>query len=177
MRICFYGGPNVGKSATAAFIYYKFLKKGYSIELVREFIKDWAYMGRKSQSGDQIYVYANQHHREDFLFQCGVKNIVTDSPLHLQCAYAKFANLPYWKELKSLASYFDSKHDSCSIFLDRGSINYNPVGRYETLEQAVAMDNYIKEFLDDCGVKYTCIDTTDENKIETFVGEYIDGNA
>ena len=63
MRICLYSGPGAGKSATAADIFAEFKRKNYSIELVAEYIKTWAYEGRKPESYDQTLIFANQLHQ------------------------------------------------------------------------------------------------------------------
>ena len=56
MRINLHSGPGSGKSTIAARIFYEFKVKGYSIELVHEYIKKWAYEDRKPKSYDQTYI-------------------------------------------------------------------------------------------------------------------------
>jgi len=42
------GGPGVGKSTAAAKLFAKYKDEGKSVELVREYVKDWAWEGRKN---------------------------------------------------------------------------------------------------------------------------------
>jgi pantothenate kinase len=37
-----YGGPGAGKSTSAAYLYYLLKVAGKNVELVREYVKDWA---------------------------------------------------------------------------------------------------------------------------------------
>ena len=52
LRVNFYGGPGVGKSTLAARVYAELNSAGaVSTELVREFIKTWAYEGGSRTAG------------------------------------------------------------------------------------------------------------------------------
>ena len=44
-RINIYGGPGVGKSTLAASIFAFMKKRGDNVELVQEFVKQFAYLG------------------------------------------------------------------------------------------------------------------------------------
>ncbi len=88
LRINFYGGPGVGKSALAAKVYAELSRAGVVlVELVREFVKPWAYEGRKLDRFDQVYTFAQQLWAEHRLFKAGIQVVVTDSPPLLQCVY------------------------------------------------------------------------------------------
>ena len=75
-----YGGPGTGKSTSAAYFYYLLKAQGKNVELVREYVKDWAWEGRKISTYDQIYFLGKQVRRESMLYG-KVDWIVTDSPI------------------------------------------------------------------------------------------------
>ena len=62
-RICIYGGPGSGKSTLAAEMYSLLKKKKRSVELVREWVKNWAYQNKNIKSFDQVLIFANQLHQ------------------------------------------------------------------------------------------------------------------
>jgi nicotinamide riboside kinase len=174
MRVSFFAGPGAGKSAIAAKVYGDLKARGQSVELIPEYIKKWAYLGRVPKSFDQVYVFGKQLQSEDVLFQSGVKNIITDSPMLMQCAYAKKYEFPAWESLLNISNEFDKKYSQCNVFLDRTGIPYESVGRYETYEQAVEMDEKIKQVLKDNNQKYTTIRTLDYNEILEYVFSQLD---
>jgi hypothetical protein len=169
MLINFFGGPGSTKSTKAARIFSELRAKGYNAELVTEFIKYWAYQGRKCKSFDQVFIFANQLHLIDFLFQHDVEHVVCDSPLFLQCAFSKKFNSPVWKELLSIAEKFESNYKTCNIWLNRSKIPYETSGRYETHEEALRLDEYIKKFMEITGVQFIEVDATDVDKIIEIV--------
>lgn len=58
-----YGGHGSGKSTSAAYYYYVMKKDGLNVELVRQYVKDWAWEGRKITTNDQIYFLGKQVRR------------------------------------------------------------------------------------------------------------------
>lgn len=63
-----YGGPGAGKSTSAAFLYYLLKANGFNVELVREYVKDWAWEKRVITNYDQIYFLGKQVRRESLLY-------------------------------------------------------------------------------------------------------------
>jgi adenylate kinase family enzyme len=171
MRICLYSGPGAGKSTIAARIFYEFKVKGYSIELVHEYIKKWAYEDRKPKSFDQTYIFGKQTHSEDLVIQSGVKNLVTDSPLLMQVCYAKRYKYPLWHTHLEQAKLFEEKNPALNIFLDRTGLEYQEAGRYEDHSQAIWMDGQITEFMDEHIKDYLTFRTTDIDGILSAVEE------
>lgn len=165
MRINLFSGPGAGKSTIAARIFYEFKVKGYSIELVHEYIKKWAYEDRKPKSFDQSYIFGHQIHSEDLVVQSNVKNLVTDSPLLMQVTYAKRYEYPLWPELLEHVKTFEEKFPSVNIFLDREGIPYEEAGRYEDHEKAIWMDGQIRDFMDEHLDNYLTFRTQDIDAI------------
>lgn len=152
-----FGGPSTGKSKTAADIYSHLKEKGQSVELVREYVKHWAYTKRKIEKYDQLYLLGKQSHYESFLYGT-VRYIVTDSPVLLAGFYST-----YYQGL--VASYVDEaakgfvKHSSDDgvqhlNFLLSRDFPYDPQGRYETEEQATHLDGHLKGYLEAFSTDY-----------------------
>jgi hypothetical protein len=170
VRINFFSGPGAGKSTCALGIAHELKKLNYNVELINEFIKDWAYMGRPIKSFDRIYFFGQQLHREDLLLQCGVKHIVTDSPLLMIPAYGKWQNWDSWEPLLNLTLDFEKKFPSINIFLDRKNIEYKALGRYENYTEAVNIDLFMEDFLENvASVHYKKFESTDLSGILEYI--------
>lgn len=81
-----YGGPGCGKSTLAADVYAALKKGGASVELVREYVKDWAWRGTAVGRWDQPYLIAKQLRAESALYG-KVEFIITDSPILLATVF------------------------------------------------------------------------------------------
>lgn len=149
MRINLWAGAGAGKSTLASWLFSQLKMKDYSVELVHEYIKSWAYQKRVPKSFDQVYIFGKQLHAEDMIFQSGVEHLVTDSPLWMQIVYAKRYKLPVWDDLLEICYAWEEEHPSINILLDRSGIQYQTAGRYETLEQARQVDNEMRQFMED----------------------------
>jgi hypothetical protein len=149
MRINFLGGPCSGKSTTAAWLFSELKQRHLSIELVTEFVKSWACQKRKINSFDQIYLLGKQMQCEYIFLSNGIKNVITDSPVFLSSIYSEV----YHKELnvhipmREIINIYESEHPSINIFLNRNDKPYNSEGRYQTYEEAIEIDNIIKNYL------------------------------
>lgn len=150
-RICLYGGPGAGKSTAAAWLFASLKKKHLNIELVQEYVKTWSYENRPPTSFDQVYLLAKQMRKEDIVLRNNVDLIVTDSPLFLSTCYAKRYNAPCWRPLRDLSLEFDSTYRPLNIMLKRKEESYSRDGRWQTLDEAIAMDVFIAKALKDCG--------------------------
>lgn len=148
MRINLISSSGSGKSTVAAGLYAYLKKSGFEVELVREVIKDWAYECRFPQEYDQLMIFASQLHAEDKMLRYGIPNIITDSPLFMQCFYAKNYKFPCWKQLFQIAKKFEKNHPSFNIWLDRTGVPFNPNGRYEKKrEEAEKLDGLMMDFM------------------------------
>jgi len=166
--INFYGGPGAGKSTSAAYFYYLLKTAGANVELVREYVKDWAWDNRKISTYDQIYFLGKQVRRESMLYD-KVDWIVTDSPIMMNLYYAhKYCtpNLAEGVRSSVLAFYrqaMDDGHQHHHIMLHR-NFSYAAEGRYQTEAEARAMDQEIKFILQ--GLKISLKESTsDESEL------------
>lgn len=169
MRICLYAGAGAGKSTVAAGLYYFLKCKNYNIELVFEFIKKWAYEGKTPKSFDQSYIFGKQLNSEDVFLQCGVKHLVTDSPLMLQVFYAKKYNFGCWSDLNRTAREFEKTYPSLNIFLSREGLQYRQAGRYEDEVTANAVDAELMVFLNEQNIPYKVFPSRDLHGILEYV--------
>lgn len=137
-------------STSAAKIFAHMKDKKESVELVREFVKDWAWDGKTIQHKHQLTIFAEQAAREGLLYG-KVKNIVTDSPLILSEIYEK----RYFKKAIMTDGLYarwlelnqnDAQHIHVVILRSK---EYDPKGRYENEEQAKEMDKIIVNHLSD----------------------------
>jgi hypothetical protein len=156
-RICLFGGPGVSKSTLAAYIFSQLKMEGYEIECAREYIKNWAYIGRAPQSYDQVYIFGKQMHCEDLILRNGKSAIITDSPLFLSTCYAWKHKSPGYQHLIEIAKEFDQTFPAINIFVERGDLPYNPVARFQSYEQALEVDRFVKEMMDLHKVPYESV--------------------
>lgn len=143
-----YAGPGSGKSTSAAHMYAELKREGVNAELVREYVKDWAWDNRKLSTYDQIYVMGKQVRRESMLYG-KVDFIVTDSPVLQGVYYAeKYSPPAVLNGVRSCVSAFLHQaavdgHIHHHVFLTR-SKPYQRAGRYETETAAREADVGIK---------------------------------
>lgn len=157
-RICFWGGPGSGKSTIAAMVFSQLKIAGVSVELVSEYIKAWAYEKRTLESFDQLYIFAKQQRLEDRVLRAGVNLIITDSPLMMQCVYAKRFDFPAWKELLTIGKMFNGVYPSHNFLLQRVHGEYQQEGRYQTEEAAKIIDREIEEFMTEQDIPFEKIE-------------------
>lgn len=166
-----FGGPGTGKSTLSAEIFYKLKKQGKSGEIVREYVKDWAWQNRKIRAYDQMYIFGKQSHKESILYH-KVETIVTDSPIILGAFY-----LEYYDNndmlVETCKKYYKYASDNgikyYNFFLKRNK-EYDPNGRYENEEQAKAIDLAIIEFLNRNELTYYHVDVEDNIKADYVLG-------
>lgn len=148
-----FGGPGIGKSTLAAGIFSEMKRQGKSVELVTEFAKDLVWENRRDTLAVQPYVSMKQF-RNLFRLQGKVDYVVTDSPLLKDSVYAhRFTpDLPQaYHDL--LGHLHTSLGDHINIFLTR-SHAYDKVGRYQSEDEAIKIDEEIRDTLDKYSEKY-----------------------
>lgn len=151
--ISLYGGPGTGKSTSAAYLYCQLKMKGLNAELVREYVKDWAWENRHIGTYDQIYFLGKQVRRESMLYG-KVDWVVTDSPVLIGTYYAQKYCPPIVSEgirSSTLAFYRQAAEDGhrhVHVFLRRTK-EYVAAGRYQTEDQARGVDVEMRRLLTD----------------------------
>jgi len=171
--LSFYAGPGSGKSTSSAYIYSLLKSQSKNVELVREYVKDWAYLGRHPELYDQIYLLGKQSHREAMLFD-KVDVAITDSPVWL-CAYYAERYCPPLIRLgvESLVQgyYLQAQkdgHKHINVWVNR-SKDYLQKGRFQTEEQAKEIDNELRSFLERRGIKTLEVDSSFDSLKELVI--------
>jgi hypothetical protein len=128
---------------------FAYLKKQYTpVELVREYIKAWAWRGEKVGRWDQPYIFAKQLRAESTLYG-RVDVIITDSPLGLSAVYEKVYGsgtmiLDLWNEMLRQQALEGITHIPLQVTRIK---QYVSEGRYETEVQARGVDDVARELI------------------------------
>lgn len=168
------GGPSVGKSTCAAYLYYLFKKNGKRAELVRECVKDWLYDGKSVGSFDQLYFLGEGIRRETVLYN-KVDYVISDSPVLLNLAYArKYCSKNVVNSVEMMINAFYAQahcegHRHVNVLLKR-THDYVEKDRYETKEQALEIDENIVSILYH-NYHVVCPDEAGMNNFYKFVCE------
>lgn len=164
------GGSGLGKSTTAALVFGEMKLAGLHCELVREFVKEWAWAGRKIGPDDQAEIYANQLAREK-IYYGKLDYIVTDSPLLLSPIYQKYYNGsdPIAAHvLRDLNAAKESGVVHLNFLLTRNK-PYDERGRYETAQQAGEVDNLVRHYLETLELPFYTITTNDRERVNEII--------
>lgn len=172
--ISLFAGPGAGKSTCAAYIFSQLKAKGYSVELVREYIKDWAWEKRIPSTYDQFYILGKQIRRESFLLD-KVDVLITDSPVWLCGYYAEELSPPLIKHgvESCIQGYYQQTmidgHEHNFVWVNRPD-DFDPRGRYHSEEESLEVDNKLRPFLNRRGVNLVEV-TADFDSLDYFVQE------
>ncbi len=140
-------GPGVGKSTTAAGLFFFMKCAGFRCELVTEFPKELEYEGRHEEMKNQLLILGEQERRQRRLLD-KVDYVVTDSPLILGPTYSVD---PVDKAaVAQAANMMFAKYDNVNIWLNRVK-PYQQYGRRQTEEQAREKDVQIRAYLTSFG--------------------------
>lgn len=156
-----FGGPGVGKSTTAAHLFALLKQESERVELVREYVKTWAWEGRKINPLDQLYIFAKQARAEYNLYG-KVNWIVTDSPLLTCVVYEQLYSpdlnlaLPLYLDYQRIIRAHGVEEKN---FVLRRNKAYDPHGRYQTEAQAKGVDDNVLTLLGNLRIPHVVIDT------------------
>jgi len=162
-----FGGPGTGKSTTASDVFALMKWNNYNVELVNEYAKELTWEKRHIILEDQLYVTAKQNSKL-WRIKDQVEWAITDSPLILGQAYARTDYLP--NHFCNLIHEVYNIYDNINILLIREK-PFHPVGRNQTKDEAVALDVYIKEMLDQ--YQYPYIEVPGNQSARSVIFEYI----
>lgn len=167
----FYGGPGSGKSTLAAGVFYELKQRATNVELSREYAKDIVWRGTEVLLEDQIYVFAKQRRRIKDL-EHKVDIIVTDSPIMMSLIYGKGES----NSFRELVREENAKHNNLNMFVKRDPDRpYNPSGRYQTKEQAEALDKEMLDMLHQNKQEYKLVTSNDPGLVIWFIKEKLNG--
>ena len=124
----------------SAYVFFQLKKMGYNCELVTEYIKSWTYLNRKPESFDEVYTFAQQLHRVDIALRGGFDFIITDSPLFLSYYYATFLGCSFAEHIYNICTHVEEVYPSYNIMVDRKDKSYDPIARYQTIDEVSKID-------------------------------------
>ena len=164
------GGSGIGKSTTAAGLYYNMKLAGMNVELVREYVKILAWQGTKISQFDQVNIFGEQCKLEHTLYG-KVDFIVTDSPILLAPIYEVFYHGD--SIMEEAAIKFLNKAESngvvhLNIVLGRNK-PYDTRGRYQSEDEALDVDRRTIEFLDKYSMSYHKIEGADDERVDKIL--------
>lgn len=169
-----FGGPGIGKSTTALGLAYKMKLAGIDCEYVQEYVKKWAWRGQAVGPFDQSMLFGNQSYNESLMYG-KVDFLVTDSPI-LLCGYYECHYNDHKIVEPSILSYLDvcrQKGVQHVNFMLTRAFEYRQEGRFETEEQAYAVDKGLKEYLHELGVEFTEITDNGEERVSTILAKVL----
>jgi hypothetical protein len=158
LNVCLYGGPSTGKSTTTAGLFAKMKRNGMKVELSTEYAKDLVYSKDFFKIKDQVMILAKQAHPM-FKMEEQVDYLIHDGPFLLGLAYVQDnPHLPK-EEFKALIVAMYKSYNTLNIFLERDlKIHpYQQYGRNQTLDEAVELDEKIKQILIDNDIPFKTV--------------------
>jgi hypothetical protein len=145
-----FGGSGCGKSTTAALLFARMKLNGFHVELVREYVKYWAWNDRKVREWDQLYLLGKQSAYESMLYG-KVDFIVTDSPILLAGIYQEYRSAGKDRYVGEAAKAFMNHAKEFGVdyvnFLLSRSKPFDPRGRWETEAEAKKVDLFVRDYL------------------------------
>lgn len=168
LHLNLWAGPGVGKSSTAALVYGALKMLDVNAELVREYVKERCWLGDTATAKNQIYVSAKQYHRQ-VMVDGQVDVAITDSPILLGIIYQGRGKTPSFDQY--LLELFN-EFRNLNVFLVRNpeEHKYNPKGRYQTEEEAIAKDNEIFALLNRYNIPFSVVMIDREHALPKILG-------
>lgn len=164
------GGSGIGKSTTAAGLYYKMKLAHMNVELVREYVKILAWQGAEIGQFDQVNVFGEQCKLEHTLYG-KVDYIVTDSPIILAPIYEHFYHGDSMMEQAAIKFLEKSQQNDVvqlNILLKRNK-SYDARGRFQTEEEAKIVDQMTIDFLNKYNMPYHEISGLDDERVDKIL--------
>ena len=164
------GGSGIGKSTTAAGLYYNMKLAGMNVELVREYVKVLAWQGTEIGQFDQVNIFGEQCKLEHTLYG-KVDYIVTDSPILLAPIYEVFYHNDSIMEeaaIKFLKRAESEGVKHLNIVLERNK-PYDTRGRYQTEEEATKVDEMTLDFLSKYSMPHFKVSGPDTERVDKIM--------
>lgn len=169
-----FGGSGLGKSTTAAKLFGEMKDQRYHVELVTEYVKKWAWAQKKPTGFDQFYLAGKQSQSESQLYG-KVDYIVTDSPILLS-GYYENLHLKRSIVLPAILNFLEYTKENeiqhLNFVLKRHKA-FDPRGRYETEDQAKAVDHDMRNWLTSLDIPLIDVDVPDKERVN-FILSYLE---
>lgn len=136
-----FAGPGAGKSTGACYVFSRLKMIGLDCEYVSEFAKDKVWEHNEEVLKCQFYISGKQAYKISRVYG-KVDVIITDSPILLGALYGEETS----PKLKEAIKEEFGKYYNLNFFINRVK-EYNPNGRMQTLDEAKAIDDRMKEML------------------------------
>jgi hypothetical protein len=150
-------GSGAGKSKMAYWLSGALKDMGIEIELVTEYVKEMVWEGRTEIFKCQPYIFGKQLYKLQRVAG-KVAVIVTDRPIFLDVIYDPEQDEDFRKYILKKFNQFNN----VNVFLNRTK-DFSPIGRNEnSIEEAIACDNKIKETLNELYIPYFEAESTEE---------------
>lgn len=172
------GGPGVGKSTVASGLFSELKQRKISCEYVSEYAKEITWEETQKLLENQLHVFSEQFRRQFRLIN-KVSYVITDSPLILNSIYFDY----YLERLDPKDKIFTlSYEDLCRKFFDSTfsqfqnmtfmlsrTKDYEQIGRNQTLEEAMYIDDRIRWKLAELGLTYTELSGNEKQNIQSIL--------
>lgn len=155
--INFFAGPGVGKTTTAAGVFYKLKTLGYNVEFIHEFAKELVFENRTDiLLYDQLFVLSNQNRNLlNKVFEESLDYVIMESPILLSNIY--FNELSIYNEelFKSFTLDLFKQYNNINFYLNR-SINheFNNTGRIHDEYESKIIDINILRYLNENNIPF-----------------------
>lgn len=144
LLINIWGAPGVGKSQSAAVVYYHLKSWGVKAELLREHIKLEVWRGRDPKDKSvSVPCYVSQTNELIDLLRA-VDCVVTDAPLYLYHFYNEIQGVT---DYHPLTSYSLPEHDEVDVLLRPGA-PYHREGRVETESESRRIATILPRYIE-----------------------------
>ena len=148
-RICFYGGPGLGKSTIGARLFADLKQTGMRVEYAVEHVKNWTFIDRQIDGWDQPYLLGRQIQYSHYPLKQGADLVVEESPPELNSWYAEYFGLPACDSLMDTAWEYSKVYPTLHIYLERQDHFYDNFGRFQDIEDAKNIDKAVLKMLEE----------------------------
>ena len=164
------GQPSSGKTSLSAKLFAQLKAMDLNAEYTSEYVKGWAWEGKKVGPFDQFYIFGKETHNQSRLFD-KVDFIISDSPVMLTAFYHYFYNGN--EALNEVCHNFYNLAEEAGVevinfFLPRKK-KYIAKGRYQTAEEADALAFQLKEWLNKEGYEYIELECPDKERVNVVL--------
>lgn len=170
------GGPGTGKSLYAAYLFTMLKIRGHNVEYVQEFAKDLVWRKKYEILRNQHIVAYHQYKALKGASKY-VDAVITDGSLIHSYYYNRHADVNYSNQdlTEDTIDKYYGKFENVVIYLKRNpKYKYQQEGRYQSEDEAVAIDSHMKKILDDKQIKYIEV-LADMDKVDDMLDYIIKG--